>query len=76
MTRRIIVAFLIVCALVASHALVVLGADAAHFEALQLTRLDQAVALPDMRVPDIEGQEVSLRSFRGKVVLINFWTTW
>ncbi len=76
MTRRMIVGALIVCTLMASHALVALGADTAHFEALQLTRLEQAVALPDMRVPDIEGQEVALRSFQGKVVLINFWTTW
>ena len=43
---------------------------------MHLTRLDQVVALPDMRVPDIEGQEVALRSFQKKVVLINFWTTW
>jgi peroxiredoxin/mono/diheme cytochrome c family protein len=76
MTRRLIVGSLIVCTLMASQTLVALGADAAHFAALQLTRLEQAVALPDMRVPDIEGQEVALRSFQGKVVLINFWTTW
>lgn len=76
MTRRMIVGFLSVCTLMASRALPALGADTAHFEALQLTRLDPAVALPDRRVRDIEGQEVTLRSFRGKVVFINFWTTW
>ncbi len=76
MTRHLIVGFLMVCFLIAGHAQVALGADAAHFQAMRLTRLDQAVALPDMRVPDIEGQEVALRSFREKVVLINFWTTW
>ena len=76
MTRRMIVGFLIVCTLIAGHTLVALGADAAHFEALQLTRLDPAVALPDRRAPTLDGQEVSLRSFQGKVVLINFWTTW
>jgi hypothetical protein len=76
MTRRMIVGCLMAFAVMASHALVALGADAAHFEALQLTRLEQAVALPDMRVPNLDGQEVALRSFQGKVVLINFWTTW
>lgn len=76
MTRRMIAGFLMVCALMASHALVALGADAAHFEALGFTRLEPAVALPDMRVRNLDGQEVALRSFRGKVVLINFWTTW
>jgi hypothetical protein len=71
-----IVGSLIVCTLMVSHALVALGADTAHFEALQLTRLEQAVALPDMRVPNLDGQAVELRSFQGKVILINFWTTW
>ena len=54
----------------------VLGADAAHFEAMQLTRLPEAVALPDLSLPNIEGQQVSLRSFQDQVVLVNFWTTW
>ncbi len=52
------------------------GADTDHFEAMQLTRLPEAVALPDEQLPNIEGQAVSLRSFRDQVVLINFWTTW
>jgi cytochrome oxidase Cu insertion factor (SCO1/SenC/PrrC family) len=76
MTRRMSVGFPMVCILMASHVLVALGADVAHFQAMRLTRLDQAVALPDIRLPNLEGQEVALRSFRGKVVLINFWTTW
>jgi hypothetical protein len=76
MTRRIIAGFLIVIACMASYALVALGADKAHFDALRLTRLDPAMPLPDMRVPNLDGQEVALRSFQGKALLINFWTTW
>jgi cytochrome oxidase Cu insertion factor (SCO1/SenC/PrrC family) len=76
MTHRMIIGCLIAFVVIASHALAVPGADTAHFEALQLTRLDPAVALPDKRVPNLDGQEVGLRSFQGKVVLINFWTTW
>ena len=31
---------------------------------------------PDFRVQNLEGKEVALSSFRGKVVLLNFWATW
>ncbi len=31
---------------------------------------------PDFRLPDLEGAEVSLKQFRGKVILLNFWATW
>ena len=52
------------------------GADMAHFQAMQLTRFSQATLLPDESLPNVEGKMVSLRSFRGQVVLVNFWTTW
>ena len=52
------------------------GADADPFEAAQLERLPRAVPLPAVSLPDLEGQQVPLRSFKGHVVLINFWTTW
>lgn len=29
---------------------------------------------PDFKLKDLKGQEVSLSSFRGKVVVLNFWT--
>ena len=31
---------------------------------------------PDFAVPDLHGQAVRLSAFRGKVVLLNLWTTW
>lgn len=32
--------------------------------------------IPDLTVEDIEGNIVSLRALKGKVVFINFWATW
>ena len=52
------------------------GADADPFEAAKLERMPRAVSLPEVSLPDLEGQQVPLRSFKGHVVLINFWTTW
>jgi peroxiredoxin len=31
---------------------------------------------PDIRLPDLEGDTVSLYSFRNKIVLIDFWASW
>ena len=52
------------------------GADPDLFEAAQLERFPQAVPLPEISLPDPEGKNVSLQSFKGQVVLMNFWTTW
>jgi peroxiredoxin len=31
---------------------------------------------PDFSMPDVNGQEVSLSSFKGKYVLVDFWASW
>lgn len=31
---------------------------------------------PDFKLTDLDGKEVSLRDFRGKAVVLNFWATW
>lgn len=31
---------------------------------------------PDFTFPDLDGRQVSLSDFRGKVVLVNIWATW
>jgi len=33
-------------------------------------------AAPDFTLRDIDGKEVQLSSFKGKVVMVNFWATW
>ncbi len=36
----------------------------------------QAPKAPDFTLKTLEGKELSLSSFQGKVVLLNFWATW
>jgi cytochrome oxidase Cu insertion factor (SCO1/SenC/PrrC family) len=52
------------------------GGDAALFEAARVERLPRAIPLPEVSLPDLEGKKISLRSFKGQAVLLNFWTTW
>jgi thiol-disulfide isomerase/thioredoxin len=35
-----------------------------------------APAAPDFTLKDLDGKDVSLSQYKGKVVLINFWATW
>jgi peroxiredoxin len=43
---------------------------------LLLTRGGGPRLAPDFAVPDLEGRVVRLSALRGKVVLVNLWTTW
>jgi thiol-disulfide isomerase/thioredoxin len=31
---------------------------------------------PDLKVKDLDGRELTLQAYKGKVVLLNFWATW
>jgi peroxiredoxin len=41
-----------------------------------VTPLQLGQPAPDFTFPDLDGKEVSLSDFRGKVVLVNIWATW
>jgi peroxiredoxin len=45
------------------------------FQAMGMAKLPAKPAL-DFALPDLEGQQVSLQHYRGKVVFLNFWATW
>jgi len=51
------------------------GADPTLFESAQVERLPWAIPLPEVNLPDLEGKKISLQSFKGQAVLMNFWTT-
>jgi thiol-disulfide isomerase/thioredoxin len=41
-----------------------------------LTALSKPAPAPDFSLQDIDGKKFSLKEYRGKVVLLNFWATW
>ena len=40
------------------------------------TRIGKESLAPDFSLPDLTGQKLNLSSYRGKVVLLDFWATW
>ncbi len=48
-----------------------------HFmESLALVRFDEKVKAQNFALKDLNGNEVHLEDYRGKVIFLNFWTTW
>ncbi len=43
---------------------------------VEIASIQEGVSAPDFLLKDIEGRDVSLADFRGKLVFLNFWATW
>ena len=51
-------------------------AAAPDFGAVQVMPYDPPKAAPAFELPDLDGKTVRLEDFRGKVLLLFFWTTY
>ena len=48
-----------------------------HFiESLSLIRIDEKIKAQNFALKDLNRNEVHLEDYRGKVIFLNFWTTW
>jgi thiol-disulfide isomerase/thioredoxin len=41
-----------------------------------LTAITESTPAPDFTLEDIDAKKISLKDYRGKVVMLNFWATW
>ncbi len=46
------------------------------FEALGIAKFEEPAESVDFALMSTDGEEIRLSDFAGKVVLLNFWTTW
>lgn len=46
------------------------------FHKLGIIKVPHIAPPVDFSLPDINGQQVTLSDFKGKIVFLNFWTTW
>jgi hypothetical protein len=52
---------------------------ASHQESMKALGLIAApveFTAPELRLPDLQGTLVNLQEYRGKVIMLYFWTTW
>jgi thiol-disulfide isomerase/thioredoxin len=55
----------------------VLGAQEINYKLVpNLQQMNDSSPTPDFTLPDPAGKKVSLKDFRGKLVMLNFWATW
>lgn len=48
-----------------------------HFiESLSLIRFDEKIKAQNFALKDLNGNKVQLENYQGKVIFLNFWTTW
>lgn len=53
-----------------------LNAAMDHMSAAGILKFKERKSAPEFTLENLEGKQVKLKDFRGKVVLLNFWTTW
>jgi len=46
------------------------------FRKMEIIKIPHIAPPVDFSLPDINGQQVTLSDFKGKIVFLNFWTTW
>ena len=53
-----------------------LTAEVDYLEKLGVMRIKEKVDAPAFTLPDLLGKKRSLKDFKGKFVMLNFWATW
>ena len=47
-----------------------------YLEQMGVARINENIDAPPFILPDLKGRKRSLREFKGKFVMLNFWATW
>ena len=67
---------LMVVGFLAAGSSVAVAEEEDAFEALGIARISEPLEVADFSLASIDGGKKSLGDFAGKVILLNFWTTW
>ena len=71
--RAVILLLLIIAGLLV---LLLLKRDRSFYNSVKIVPVEVGLPAPDFTFPDINGKNISLSDYKGKVVLINIWATW
>jgi thiol-disulfide isomerase/thioredoxin len=67
---------MVILAVVLASGLLMTGCSSEPSEPSEPTNGGNENSAPDFELENLDGKSVSLSSFRGKPVMINFWATW
>ncbi|RKX94442.1 MAG: TlpA family protein disulfide reductase [Spirochaetes bacterium] len=78
MSRTLKILVVLIAMLVLSSFLfsVALFAEVDYFKTLGIQKPSKEIEAVDFSVVSMDGQEVNLKDFKGKVIFLNFWATW
>ena len=71
--RTCVLLLLLICG---SLVLLALNRNLPFVQSAKVAPVKTGLPAPDFSLPGLDGKEVSLSDFRGKVVLVNIWATW
>jgi thiol-disulfide isomerase/thioredoxin len=52
------------------------GADDHFMDALGIMRFDEKIEVSGFSLKNLDGRDIGLNDYRGKIVFLNFWATW
>jgi hypothetical protein len=75
-TTRLLIPFCLVLFIFLAAAELSLSEEVDHLAPMGVVRMKEMHDAPDFILSDLEGKKRSLRDFKGKFVMLNFWATW
>lgn len=75
-TTRLLILFSLVLFIFLAAAELSLSEKIDYLKPMGVVRLKEMLDAPAFNLPDLEGKKRSLRDFKGKFVMLNFWATW
>ena len=53
-----------------------LAADVDFLAKMRVMRVEKNIDAPNFTLPDLQGEKRNLEEFKGKFIMLNFWSTW
>jgi hypothetical protein len=75
-TTRLLIPFCLVIFIFLAASELSLSEEVDHLAPMGVVRMKKMHDAPDFILSDLEGKKRSLRDFKGKFVMLNFWATW